>query len=154
VLGLGLIAGGLFAGALAAAVGALILALRTRQRLATWPRTVAVVTGFRQIAPPMGRGSTLHYPEVKFTLPDGTSVDAVSEVGSTPSPYRVGGPIRLRYDAHNPTRVIPDGFLSNWAFALVLLVFAIFLCGFSVIFFAIFLLVSLVPASQPTPIPS
>ena len=154
MLAFGLIAGGLFAGALVLGVLALVLALRTRRRLHTWPRAVGVVTGFQQRAAPMGRGGPLHYPEVRFSLPDGRPVDTVSEIGASPSPYRVGGPIRIRYDAGNPMRVIPDGFFANWGFALVLTVFAIFLLFFSLLFFGFFLLVTLLPSSPPAPTPT
>ena len=66
----------------------------------------------------------------------------------------MGGGIRIRYDAGDPNRVIPDSFWANWTYPLLLMVFAIVVFGFGVLWLGVFLLTVLVPSTPPSPTPS
>ena len=62
------------------------------------------------------------YPRVRFATVQGQAVEAYSSVGQNPSPYRVGQPIRIRYDLTDPNVVTPD---ATWAVWLVPCIIAI-----------------------------
>ena len=54
------------------------------------------------------------YPRVRFATQQGQTFEAYSSVGQNPSPYRVGQPIRVRYDLADPNVLTPDATWAVW----------------------------------------
>jgi len=71
------------------------------------------------------------FPVVRFNLPDGRTVEAMSAHGSRPAPAQTGQPVTVLYDPADPTEVRLPGFLgSGHAFGIVAIVIGI---GFMVL---------------------
>ncbi len=50
--------------------------------------------------------TTDYFPVVRFTLPDGRQVTAMTLRGAHPAPARVGDTVEVRYDPADPRRVV------------------------------------------------
>lgn len=57
--------------------------------------------------------SLLHFPVVRFTLPDGHEVETEVVSGSNPAPARTGETVTVLYDPRRPTRARIDGFWAD-----------------------------------------
>ena len=93
-------------------VYALIAANRQRRFLGRSGVVVGVVTDLRWGSAAGSRQEL--YPRVRFATLQGQAVEAYSSVGQNPSPYRVGQPIRIRYDLSNPDLLTPDATWAVW----------------------------------------
>lgn len=57
--------------------------------------------------------SLLHFPVVRFTLPDGHEVETEVMSGSNPAPAHTGETVTVLYDPRQPTRARIDGFWAD-----------------------------------------
>jgi len=57
--------------------------------------------------------SLLHFPVVRFTLPDGHEVETEVVSGSNPAPARTGETVTVLYDPRRPARARVDGFWAD-----------------------------------------
>jgi len=82
---------------------------RRKAALASWPRTSAVITGFRQrVVGAKGQTHARFYPQYAYTGPDGRSYPGESDYLAFPWPRR---DIRLEVavDPADPGRSVPAG---------------------------------------------
>jgi hypothetical protein len=60
------------------------------------------------------------YPRIRFRTTDGQDVSFVSNVGTRPAMYRVGEPVTVIYDAHDPYHASIRSVFSVWLLPMIL----------------------------------
>jgi len=102
------------AGCLLAGLG-LYMALGMQQRLAGSAAAEGRVVALHSEFDPSGDGSShTYYPEVAFTLPDGSAVRFRGRTGSNPPTYRKGDRVRVLYLPQTPASAMIDHGVLNW----------------------------------------
>jgi Protein of unknown function (DUF3592) len=103
------------AGFVAIGSAMIVASLRGRVARARWEeaatRTEGEVTDLRwQSAGPRGDRSLLAFPVVRFSLPDGRTVETQSTFGTNPPQAKRGQQVIVLYDPHDPTNAsLPAG---------------------------------------------
>lgn len=132
LVGAGMLAGGLYWG------------WHTRQFLKTAATAPGVVV---EMVASRGSKSTTYAPVYTFTDGQGVPHKIRSSSSSNPPSYSVGETVQVFYDPQNPESALLDGWFELWGGATII-------GGMGSIFFAIGLLVALIPKKPPVAPPA